>query len=146
MGKLIVDSNVFINSFDQESGFREESIRFLSKMAEIGQVITMPAHGLFEITCALKRLSEHDRKYLHPVIFGQTRYPIEAIHIDQEFIAKYSIVEVPYIKAGDHLYLVVSKLNGYPLITRDNGLRERAKEAGINVFTPTEFLEWAGNA
>ncbi len=145
MEKLIVDSSVFINSFNQESAFREESIRFLTHMVEIGQRITMPAHGLFEIICSLKRLSEKDRKYVHPIISGQTQYTIEAIHIDQEFIEKYSSVEVPYIKSGDHLFLVVAKFNDYPLITRDNGLRDRAKEAGIEVFTPTEFLERKGN-
>lgn len=141
MGELIVDSNVFINSFNQESEFREESIRFLTHMVKIGQQITMPAHGLFEIICSLKRLSEMERKYVHPEILGQTQYTIKTIHIDQEFIEKYSSVEVPYIKAGDHLFLVVAKFNGFPLITRDNGLRDRAKEAGVEVFTPTEFLE-----
>jgi len=140
MSKLIVDANVFIDSFDRSSKFRDESIEFLSKTAEIRQLITMPAHGLFEITCTLKRMSEIDRKYLHPLIFGQTQYPIEAIHIDQEFIEKYSTVEVPYIKAGDHLYLVVAKFNNYPLITRDDKLKKCAKKAGINVQNPTEFL------
>jgi predicted nucleic acid-binding protein len=100
----------------------------------------MPAHGLFEITCSLKRLSEKDRKYVHPVILGKTQYPIEAIHIDSEFIAKYSQVNVPYTKAGDHLFLVVAKHNNYPLVTRDKGLSARAKEANVAVYTPTEYL------
>lgn len=144
MGKLIVDSNVFISSFQKDSEFRDESIGFLEKILKVGQLITMPAHGLFEILCTLKRLSEHDKQYLHPVIFGQTEYPIETIHIDKKFIEKYINVEIPYIKAGDHLYLVVAKLNGYPLITRDNGMRKCAKEASIKVFTPTEFLALQG--
>jgi len=141
MSKLIVDSNIFINSFNSESEFREESISFLTKLAELGQLITMPAHGLFEITCTLKRLSDIERNYLHPVIFGEKQYPIEVMHIDNQFIDRYSSVAVPYIKAGDHLYLVVSKYNGYPLVTRDGGLTKRAIEAGVNVFTPTEYIE-----
>lgn len=140
MNKIIVDSNIFINSFNKESEYRDESINFLTAMNEIGQQITMPAHGLFEIMCSLKRLSEIDRTYVHPVLLGKTEYPIEAIHIDYEFIEKYSSVEVPYIKTGDHLFLVVAKYNNYPLITRDGGLTKRAKEAGVKVCTPTEYI------
>jgi len=142
MSKLIVDSNVFINSFNGASEFRDESINFLTKMVNVGQQITMPAHGLFEITCSLKRLSEKDRKYLHPVILGETKYPIEIIHIDSDFIEKYSSVDVPYIKAGDHLFLVVAKHNMLPLITRDKGLTNRAIEANVKVYTPNEYIEY----
>lgn len=140
MRKIIVDANIFINSFSKESAFRDESVDFLSIISNQNQLISMPAHGLFEITCSLKRLSEIDKKYIHPIILGKSEYPIEAIHIDSEFIRKYSGVDVPYTKAGDHLYLVVAKYNGYPLITRDGGLTKRAKEAGVRVFTPTEYL------
>ncbi len=138
--KIIVDSNIFINSFSQESKYRDESIEFLSEISKRNQLISMPAHGLFEITCSLKRLSELDRKYVHPIILGKTEYQIEAIHIDRNFISKYSGVDVPYTKAGDHLYLVVAKYNGYPLITRDKGLSKRAIEAGVHVYTPTKYL------
>lgn len=142
MGKLIVDSNVFINSFNEASEFREESIKFLTEMVNVGQQITMPAHGLFEIMCSLKRLSEKDRKYLHPIILGETEYPIEAIHIDADFIEKYSSVDVPYIKAGDHLFLVVAKHNRYALVTRDITLTKRAIEANVKVYTPTAYIEY----
>ncbi len=146
MDKIIVDSNIFINSFNKKCEHRDESINFLTTMADTAQQITMPAHGLFEIMCSLKRLSEKDRTYVHPVILGKTEYPIEAIHIDYDFIEKYSSVEIPYIKAGDHLFLVVAKYNDYPLITRDGGLTKKAKEAGVNVYTPTEYINEVGIA
>ena len=139
MSKIILDSNVFINAFKADSEFREESVLFLQEMSRIKQQVTMPSHGLFEYKCTLKKIEEIDKTFSPPDITNP--YPIEAIHIDYDFIKKYVNLDIPYTKAGDHLYMVVAKHNNYPLITRDKGMSKRAVEAQINVFTPTEYLE-----
>jgi len=53
---------------------------------------------------------------------------------------KYVNVDLPYIKAGDHLFIVVAKVNDYPLITWDKVMYNKAKETGVKVYTPREYL------
>jgi len=138
--KILVDSCVFINAFQSDSAYRKASIAFLNSLLSKNQLITMPAHGWFEVWCNLRRLSEVDRKYLAPIFQGAMKYPVELIHIDLEFIKKYGNLDIPYTKAGDHIFIVVAFVNGYPLITWDIGMMKAAKEIGINVYTPDEYM------
>jgi predicted nucleic acid-binding protein len=138
--KILVDSCVFINSFQSDSIYREASIAFLDLLLSKNQLITMPAHGWFEVWCTLRRLSEVDRKYTPPIFQGAMKYPVELIHIDAQFITKYGNLDIPYTKAGDHIFIAVAFANGYPLITWDNGMIKAGKEIGINVYTPDEYV------
>jgi hypothetical protein len=101
--KILVDSCVFISAFQSCSANREASIAFLDLLLSKKQLITMPAHGWFEVWCNLRRLSDVDRKYLPPIFKGAMKYPVELIHIDAQFIEKYSNLDIPYTKAGDHI-------------------------------------------
>lgn len=67
-------------------------------------------------------------------------YPIELIHIDKAFIKKYAMAEIPYIKAGDHIYIAIAKFNNYRLITSDEKMIAVSKECGVRVFKPVEFM------
>jgi hypothetical protein len=102
--------------------------------------MTMPSHGWFEVWCNINRLSDVDRKYLHPVFAGKRQFELELIHIDDHFIRKYGNVRIPYMKASDHIFVVVAMVNSYPLVTRDEGMRRVAVSVGVNVYTPTEYV------
>lgn len=138
--KLLIDSCVFIAAFDSQSSNRADSIQLLSELAKRQIVITMPAHGWFEVQCNLQRLSSLEKNFVGPRIAGQMNYQVELIHIDEPFIRKYSMVPIPYIKAGDHIFIAVAKLNNVPLITTDKKMTTISKECGVRVFTPSEFL------
>ncbi len=97
--------------------------------------MTMPAHAWFEVECSLKKLSQN-RGFVGPVFDGQMRYPVELIHIDDDFITKYRMADIPYIKAGDHIFVAVAKLNGYPLVTSDTKMLNVARKAGVRIFEP----------
>lgn len=130
--KLIVDSCVFIDAFDPESANYSDSFELLETLREKGIVIAMPAHGWFEVRCALQRLSKQ-KKFVAPRIGGGgvMNYPLELIHIDEKFISKYAMIDMPYTKAGDHIFIVVAKVNGYELITSDTKMYKISKEIGI---------------
>lgn len=138
-GKLIVDACVLIDSFQAASEHRDASIAFIDGCVRRDRVISMPAHGWFEFWCNVKRLSDHERRYLHPTLDGKMELPLELIHIDDHFIRKYGNVVMPRMRASDHIYVVVAAVNGYRLVTRDAGMARAAKECGVEVFTPTEF-------
>jgi predicted nucleic acid-binding protein len=141
MNKILVDSCVFINAFKDDSIHREECLGLLEYISQAGQSITMPAHGWFEVWCSLKRIEHIDKKFKGISIDGRWNYPIELIHIDDEFIRKYGNVQIPYIKAGDHIFIVVAYVNHYPLVTTDKKMKKIAKELGISVFSPAEYLD-----
>ena len=139
-GKLLVDSCVFISAFDSKSQNYELSHNFLEWLLEKKLIITMPAHAWFEILCTLRRLERNDKSFKGRQVCGNWTYPIELIHIDDAFIKKYGNVDIDYIKAGDHIFLVVAKLNSFPLITIDKKMRDVALIEKIPVFTPEEFM------
>lgn len=144
--KLLVDSCVFIDAFDRTSPRHLESFALLEELRSRDVLVTMPAHAWFEVQCALQRLIA-EKRFLGPAIQGQMNYPIELIHIDAPFIRKYAMVGIPYIKAGDHIFVAVAKVNGYPLVTSDLKMAEVSSKCGVRVFSPLEFShELAQNA
>jgi len=136
--KLLVDSCVFIDAFDPKSPNHSESLSLLEGLRRRDILITMPAHGWFEVQCTLQRLTAENR-FIGPSIQGQMNYPVELIHIDALFIQKYAMADVPYIKAGDHIFVAIAKVNDYPLITSDSKMTAVSKQCGVRVFSPTEF-------
>lgn len=140
MNKLLVDSCVFINAFKDDSIHREQCLTFLESLSQARQPITMPAHGWFEVWCSLKRIEHIDKKFKGVSIDGRWSFPIELIPIDDEFIGKYGNLEIPYIKAGDHIFIVVAYVNRYPLVTTDERMKNVAKGLGISVFSPAEYV------
>ncbi len=139
MTKILVDSCVFINAMKEDSDHKDECRKFLEVLSSSGLGMTIPAHGWFEVWCNLKRI-ESENKLSSTSINGQWKFPVELIHIDADFISKYGNVHIPYAKAGDHIYLVVAYVNGYKLVTTDNGMAKVAHSLEISVFSPAEYL------
>ncbi len=140
MSKIIVDSCVFINAFNLKSDFREECIDFLQNLINNKKLLTMPAHGWFEVLCSLRRIERNDKAFCGPLINGIMQYPVELIHIDSDFINNYGNVDIPYLKAGDHIYTVIAYKNKYSLITTDNAMIKVANILKMSVYTPKEYL------
>ena len=76
-----------------------------------------------------------------PVIADRMKYEIKFIHIDDHFLGKYQMARIPYLKAGDHNFVAIAKVDGYQLITSDTKMTKAAKECGVRVFTPAEFVK-----
>ena len=141
--KLLVDSCVFIDAFDPKSPNHSAAIQLLEELRARDLLITMPAHGWFEVECAFQKLSSEQR-LVGPTIDGRMDYPVELIHIDKPFIEKYAMADIPYIKAGDHIFIAFAKINDYPLITSDAKMIDVSKQCGVRVFEPAEFMNELG--
>jgi predicted nucleic acid-binding protein len=138
--KLLVDSCIFIDAFDPESPNHVESLALLEELRRRDILITMPAHGWFEVQCTLQRLTA-EKRFIGPAIGGQMNYPLELIHIYKPFIEKYAMADVPYIKASDHIFIAIARVNGYPLVTSDCKMIEVSKKCGVRVVTPRELSD-----
>jgi len=143
---LLIDSCVFIDAFDPQSSNHVDSLSLLGELRRRDILVTMPAHGWFEVQCTLQRLRK-EMRFVGPEIQGQMNYPIELIHIDSTFIQKYSMADIPYIKAGDHIFVAVAKINACRLVTNDSNMTNVAKQCGVLVYSPVEFsIELANGA
>ena len=71
-------------------------------------------------------------------------YPIELIHIDNLFIEKYAMADIPYIKAGDHIFVAIAKINGWPLVTSDAKMIAISEQCGVRVFEPAQLMNELG--
>ena len=142
---LIVDSCVFIDTFDPQSSNHLAAVQLLETLLARDLQITMPAHGWFEVQCTLQRLVSEQR-FVGPLIAGGMNYPIRLIHIDEQFIQKYAMVDIPYIKGGDHIFVAMAKVNDCALITSDTKMIKISKTCGVRVFEPVEFMNELGES
>jgi predicted nucleic acid-binding protein len=55
--KLLVDTCVFVDTFDPSSNNYADSLELLEELRNRNQLITMPAHAMFEVLCTLNRLT-----------------------------------------------------------------------------------------
>lgn len=136
--KLIVDSSVFIDAFHPDSSNHAQSLALLEDLRRRQILITMPAHGWFEVQCTLQRLIK-EKRFVGPSFQNQMNYALELIHIDEQFIKKYAMADIPYIKAADHMFIAVAKLNGYRLVTTDAKMTQVSKQCAVQVFSPEEY-------
>lgn len=136
--KPLIDSCVFIDAFDPKSANHVASLALLEELRRRNILITMPAHGWYEVQCTLQRLIV-EKRFVGRAIQGKMNSSVELIHIDQPFIQKYAMADIPYIKAGDHIFIAVAKVNGWPLITSDSKMVKVAKQCSIRVYSPAEY-------
>ena len=138
---IIIDSNVIIDTFDSSSPNYKDSYNFMEHVISKKILFAMPMHGWFEINCTLNRKKKEKGIGALPVFAGHMQTPIEFIHIDDKFLENYIDVEVPVLKAMDHIFLVVAKKNNLPLITWDKQMIKAGKECGVNIFTPIDWMQ-----
>jgi predicted nucleic acid-binding protein len=137
--RVLLDSCVFVDAFDKRSANHQSALTLLQKLYEADIVILMPSHAWFEVECALKKLTE-DGRYCAPVFDGKREYPVELIHIDRDFLKNYSMTPVPYIKAGDHIFIAVALKNNYILISSDTKVHNVGKKCGVVVASPEQYI------
>jgi len=142
---MVIDSNVFIDTFDPTSPNHSTSYKFMDHILEKNVLFAMPTHGWFEINCTLNRIKK-EKGIVPPILAGRQKMAIEFIHIDDQFLHNYSNVDVPVIRAMDHLFLVVAKKNNLPLITWDKQMIKAGNECGVNVSNPTEWMQHMTNS
>jgi predicted nucleic acid-binding protein len=138
--KMIIDSNVIIDTFDPSSENHRSSKKFMDYIVKYKILFAMPMHGWFEINCSLNKIRDRS-EIAPPFLAGQQMMPIEFIHIDDHFLQNYSYVDIPWVRTMDHLFLVVAKKYNLPLITWDKKMKDAGEKCGVNVSNPTEWMQ-----
>ena len=108
-----------------------------------GTVIRAPMHVAYEFMSAVRsevrqlggrhsswaaRSNENERIDIWPV------------PIDSEFIERYPTGTLPEVRSGDLLFLAMAVGDRQPLVTEDQDLLKKARQAGVSAFTIEEYL------
>ena len=142
--RVILDSSVIVSALEPSDASHKVSRTLVDHLINGPYQIRMPMHGLFEIACTFTRLRTVEKTEL-PIGFssGWQKIPIEQVPIDLDFVKKYLDQDLPYLKAGDFIFLAMSKKMRLPLITNDQELYRKSQDCGVSVFTPEEFLNYS---
>ena len=106
--------------------------------------IKVPMHAMFEIKAAMKDAkmqaeTKGEAVQINEDISEMTPLNFDPVPIDGAFFSKYSDAGIPYLKAGDYLYVALAKVDGLILLTEDQAQYDAAVTAGVRVYTAMEF-------
>lgn len=140
---IVVDANALINMMFQDQPAYEDGQRALAKIREWRLVIAVPMHLLFEIECMTMRKNQLERGMgaTGPALSEDAPLWFLPIAIDEVFVRRYRDPSLPYIKAGDFMYMAMAKREAAPLITQDGRLYSAARRAGMSVVRLREFAD-----
>ena len=143
MSLIIVDTNVIVDMFLEDRS-RHSAAMELKKYLDSNDVrIRIPMHAYFEIGAAIQNealISSPSLLRPSSDITIDAPLRVDPIPIDMEFMKKYFHIKLPYIKAGDLIFLAMAKGEDAMLITEDDEQYEKAKAAGIKTYRISEFL------
>ena len=139
--RVVVDTSVLVNVALESSSFHEEGMRLHAFIKENKIEIMMPMHGMFEVACAMAHSKLSGNLIIDKSLNEENGWVFIPVPIDESFFKKYFSPELPYIRAGDFIFMAYAKGENIPLITRDQKLSAKAKEAGGEVYEPIEFIE-----
>jgi predicted nucleic acid-binding protein len=141
--RIIFDSSVIVSALEPTDVNYVVCRALIDKLINGHYQIRIPMHGIFEIACTFTRLRTIDKKTIPDTLALEwQKIPVETIPIDDDFVKEYLDQDLPYLRAGDYIYLAMSKKMGLPLITNDKELYLKSRLCGISVFTPEEFLSY----
>ncbi len=140
----IIDSNVILDAFQFDSKWHDISTEFINKIIKDKKSFVMPAHGWFEILRGHRKFVIAN-KVSSPIFNGLQQFPVQLIHIDQQFIEKYGQFDIPNlgddnIKTNDFIYLSIAVKNNLTLVTRDSDILKPIKGKFPMINSPDEWL------
>lgn len=138
---VVVDTPVLLD-MALESRPRHGQARVLGEYLiahDIG--VTIPMTAFFELHAAAR--NEHMEGRSGKFVFPSEEHPllVDAVPIDEAFVTTYLDDTLPYVRAGDLLFLSIAAHDKLALVTEDRTLHARATEGGIEAFTIDEFTE-----
>ena len=141
----VLDTSALMDILLADRPRHPEGLRLLTYLRATDTVPRIPIFAMFEIASALNQEKRAGRSEISKAIEGETNgLSIENVPIDEAFFTKYFDSKLPHLRAGDMIFLALAKGDGSPLVTEDRELLAAAKQAGVEAFTITDFLQAVG--
>ena len=138
--RAVVDTSVLVDIFLVSRPRHLIAIRLVPLVNSDLLEVWVPFSSAFELSAAIKNEKLSKPIDIDKSIQWTKPFKLLQIPIDENFFNKYFDISLPYIKAGDLLFLALAKGENIPLVTEDERLRMRALEAGVAAHTTEDFL------
>jgi len=136
--KLVIDSSIFVSSFDVKDMFHSECYPILERILGFEMEALCPALVLVETTCAIRRRTNSEeiaRKIYKDLALLPS---INWLDITLEVAERACMLGVKTgLRGGDAIVLQVAEQYDIPLLTKDKEIKEKAPKP-ILVFEPTD--------
>ena len=136
--KLVIDSNIFVSSFDPNDMFHSECYPIFERILSFEIGVLCPSLVLVETTCALRRRTNSEeiarRIYRDLALLPSINW----LDINLEVAERACMLGARTgLRGGDAIVLQVAEQYGIPLLTKDKELKEKAPRS-ILVFEPND--------
>lgn len=140
---VVIDACALLNIMLQDQPAYDDGQRALAKIREWQLVIAVPMHVLFEVECMMMRKNQLEGGVGagSPALSEETPLWFLPVAIDEVFVRRYRDPTLPYVKAGDFMYMAMAKREAAPLITEDRQLYGAARRAGMQAVFLKEFAD-----
>lgn len=138
--KFVIDSNIFVSSFDVKDMFHSECYPILERILGFEMEALCPTLVLVETTCAIRRRTNSEeiaRKIYKDLALLPS---INWLDITLEVAERACMLGVKIgLRGGDAIVLQVAEQYDIPLLTKDKEMKEKSPKT-ILVFEPTDVL------
>ncbi|MFH1231814.1 MAG: PIN domain-containing protein [Planctomycetota bacterium] len=140
--EVILDASVLADIFIKSRPRHKTGCLLSDYIKREKTLVTVPYHAILEVKCAIdnERLNPN-RGEVSKVFTEESPLNLNAIPIDKNFLQKYFILNMPYIKTNDLIYILIAKKRKCPLITEDKTQAKIAKSVNVAVYTMKDFLD-----
>mgnify|MGYP001206668879 CR=1 FL=1 len=146
----VLDCNILVDLFLKRRP-RNQNADVLANFLTREQIkVRIPMHAMFELASALRQEAGKPEDYeISSRFTSEQPFAVETVDIDQSFFQRYFREDFPLLRGGDLIYFayVVGEARSgrtVILLTEDSRLHSAAREAGIEVYTLTEFVKRIG--
>lgn len=139
---IVVDTSVMVDMLLSIRTRHPEALTLAKQFRHFGFQPTLPCHAFFEIATAIRNERMQKEGKISMGIFTK-EFPlgVKIIPIDMQFVHEHIDHTIPYMKAGDLIFVAIAKKQGLAIVTEDKLQYERATQGGVKAFTIKQFLE-----
>jgi predicted nucleic acid-binding protein len=144
--EIVIDASVLLDIVVRTRPRHKFAKLIGAYLIDNGIRIKVPMHALFDIRSAMlfaktEAMEKGETVQINEDIGETTPLNLDPVPVDDHFFRKYYDPAIPYLKAGDYVYVALAKVDGLILLTEDAAQYKAAKKAGVNVFNAEEFRE-----
>jgi predicted nucleic acid-binding protein len=143
---IIIDSSVLVRVFDEAEDGHSEAMKLGHYLVDNGIRVRIPYHALFEVSSTFKRRNQSGTLKAYQGIAAANPLLLDPVPVDEAFFSRYFDASLPYLKAGDSLFLAMAKKDSAILITEDKQQYAAAQSVAVQVFRIEEFLKHINHA
>lgn len=138
---MIVDASALVDIFIKSRERHQYGCQLASYIKKHKVQVIVPTYAILEVKCAVDNERMVSKRGEVSKTFSESEpLNMKMINIDQKFLREYLDLGIPYIKAGDLIYILIAKKHDGILITEDVRQAKVARSINVETYKIDEFL------